>query len=116
MGSEIPSAPVSRRPGRPAFKATAALRQSVELHAAAGMTEAAIGQAIGCGRTTLRHHFAEELATGRAKRPAENLIQIERAAKAGRVAAMVYLDRLMTRSAKREANKRTKSENPARRS
>lgn len=54
--------------GRPPFKPTRGQRLSVERMCAVGDSHDTIARAIGIDANTLRKHFAEELATGSAKR------------------------------------------------
>jgi hypothetical protein len=59
---------------------------------AAGASESVIAMALGIAQNTLRKYFADELMTGHAIKTAENLTRLEKAAKAGSVSAMRYLD------------------------
>ena len=81
--------------GRPAYKPTAAARTKVMTCVAGGMSEADIARVLGISPPTRRKHFEDELATGRARRVAENLARLEKAAKSGNVAAMKHLDQRM---------------------
>jgi hypothetical protein len=81
-------APVRKRPGRKAFKPTASMREQVMTYIAANMTLPQIADALAISRTTLCKCFVAELAAGRAKRMAENIDLLRKAAKAGSVSAM----------------------------
>lgn len=83
--------------GRPAFKATPALRQKVEQLISCGMTQDDVARAIGCSTPTLTKHFEEELTTGAAKKRAEVISMLYRNAKKGNVSAQKALE-AMTRS------------------
>jgi hypothetical protein len=74
------------------FKPTKAQREDVMLFVACGMSEEAMAAVIGIQRQTLRKHFAEELLTGHARIRSENIKNLRKAAKAGNVAAIKYLD------------------------
>ena len=62
------------------------------LFVACGMSEEAMAAVIGIQRQTLRKHFAEELLIGHARIKSENFKNLRKAAKAGNVAAIKYLD------------------------
>ncbi len=70
-----------RKRGRPEFKPTKAVRRKVEECVAAGMSQDAIARAIGCDPKTLLKHFPDELATGLAKKKAEAIALLWKAAK-----------------------------------
>src|SRR5512143_3201236 len=74
------------------FKPNKRQRDKVMLLVGSGMAEAQIASVLNVSRVTLRQHFAEELANGRALKKCENLERIEAAAKAGNVTAMKALD------------------------
>jgi len=57
------------------------MRQKVEQCLAAGMSQDAIARAIGCDAKTLVKHFADELTTGLAKKRAEAIALLWKAAK-----------------------------------
>ena len=59
---------LKRSVGRPAFKPTRAMRLSVERMLACGDSQNTVARALGIDDDTLRKHFAEEIATGAAKR------------------------------------------------
>lgn len=80
--------------GRPAFKATAALRRRVQELVACGMSQDDVARAIGCTTPTLQKHFAEELQTGAAKKRAEALGLLWKSARSGNVAAQKKLEEL----------------------
>lgn len=77
--------------GRPSHKPTAGLRDTVQTLAAAGVFQARIAEALQITWPTLRKHYADELANGRARKQLEILTALERAAKGGSVAAMKHL-------------------------
>jgi hypothetical protein len=81
-------APVGKRPGRKAYKPSASARERVMTYIAAGMTLPQIADALVIGRTTLCKCFVAELAAGRAKRMAENIDLLRKAAKSSSVSAM----------------------------
>jgi hypothetical protein len=72
---------MARKRGRPAFAPTPAMRRQVEQCIAAGMTQDAIARAIGCDPKTMAKHFPDELATGLAKKRAEAIALLWKAAK-----------------------------------
>ena len=76
-----------RKRGRPAFKATPALREKVELLVASGMSQDNIAHVIGCSDVTLREYFHAELAHGAAKKRAEMIELLRKNAKRGNVTA-----------------------------
>jgi hypothetical protein len=78
--------------GRPEFKATRAMRREVEQMVAVGMSEDDVARAIGCATPTLAKHFAEELATGRAKKRAEVIKLLFKTARKGNVSAQKKLE------------------------
>ena len=55
----------------PTFRPSAAQRENVEIMMLLGESEEAIAKVIGCSRPTLRKHFADELANGRARKRLE---------------------------------------------
>jgi hypothetical protein len=71
----------------PAFKATAAMRKSVELMKADGWSDERISAQLGCSRPTLLKHFARELEFGADKVRQEQLANLRRASKRGNVTA-----------------------------
>jgi len=77
--------------GRPTFKPTKPQRDKVKL-LIGFMSEVAIASVLSIDHKTLRKHFAFELENGRAITVAENLARLKKAAKAGNVTAMKYLD------------------------
>jgi predicted transcriptional regulator len=81
----------SNKRGPLPFVPTKAQRQEVMLLVAAGMSEPSIASVIGICQSTLRKHFAEELLFGHARKQAENLARLEKAARKGNVTAMKYL-------------------------
>jgi hypothetical protein len=85
--------------GRPFFKVTRANRNVVEQLLAVGEKQELIAATIGCSVVTLRAKFGEELKFGAARRRAEVLSMLYRAARTGNVAAIKRLDELMHLSA-----------------
>jgi hypothetical protein len=81
-------APVGKRPGRRPYKPSASARERVMTYIAAGMTLPQIADALVISRTTLCKCFVAELGAGRAKRMAENIDLLRKAAKSGSVSAM----------------------------
>lgn len=77
--------------GRATFKPTKPQRDKVKL-LIGFMSEPAIASVLNISQNTLRKHFAFELENGRAMTVAENLARLKKAAKAGNVTAMKYLD------------------------
>lgn len=73
--------------GRPEFVAKLDDRTKVEMLVFSGMQIADIARVIGVSTPTLRKHFAEEIANGRAKVGAEIMIAQITSAKAGNVSA-----------------------------
>ena len=84
-------------------KALKQQRETVMNHAALLHSEATIANALGIAVNTLRKHFTEELMTARAKKRAEVLVQLAKAARAGNVSAMKALYAMMDRAAQRAA-------------
>jgi hypothetical protein len=80
-------AKVAKPIGRPPYEPSQETREKVEILIAGGESEEDIARVVGLSRTTLRQHFAEELATGRAKRRADVLIAQYRTAVAGNASA-----------------------------
>ena len=62
---------------------------------AAGLTVDQIAAAIQMSRRSVYSHFADELATGRAKRLLASALRIDAMAEAGNVFAAKYLHNLM---------------------
>lgn len=77
----------AKKMGRPPFVPTIEHREKVEILIAGGQSEDDIARVIGISRMTLRAHFADELATGRAKKRAEILMAQYRTALAGNASA-----------------------------
>jgi hypothetical protein len=80
------------KPGPKPFAPTRAQRRKVMLYLAGGMPEPQIAAVLGIVQNTLRKHFADELAHGRAVKMAANLERLEAAADKGNVTAMKHLD------------------------
>src|SRR5512139_189646 len=74
-----------------AFKPNKRMRDKVMLLVGSGMGEVQIASVLNVSRGTLRTHFAEELANGRARKQEENLERLQKAADAGNVTAMKVL-------------------------
>lgn len=72
---------------RASFKATAAMRKSVELMKADGWSDERIAAQLGCSRPTLLKHFANELEFGADKVRREQLANLAKASRKGNVAA-----------------------------
>ena len=97
--------------GRPSFKPTKPMRDTVETAVAAGVSTSEIAAVLGISRTTLQGHFADELANGRARKLIQTLNLLQRAARRGSVAAMKFLvnvfsNRAPVRLGKKELQKR----------
>ena len=56
--------PTSRKAGRPRFEPSARDRAAVKKLSAAGVSQLEIARTLGVAATTLRRHFADELARG----------------------------------------------------
>ena len=84
--------PTKKKRGPPPFKPTKKQRADVLLYVAGGVSEPTIAKLIGCCQNTLRKHFEQELNEGNERELAENLQNMKKAAKAGNVSAMKYLD------------------------
>jgi AcrR family transcriptional regulator len=101
--------------GRPPFKPTKPMRDTVETAVAAGVSTSEIAAVLGISRTTLHSYFADELKNGRARKLVQALRMLDRAAKRGSVAAMKYLvnvfsNRAPVRLGKKELQKRAAEE------
>lgn len=84
--------------GRPSFKPTVAMRRRVEELVSCGVSQDDCARAIGISTPTLVKHFEEELASGAAKKRAEVISMLYKAAKKGNVSAQRTLEG-MTRAA-----------------
>src|SRR4051812_15159870 len=84
--------------GRPSHKPTAGHRDTVQTLAAAGVFQARIAEALQITWPTLRKHYADELANGRARKQMEILTALDKAAKAGSVSAMKHLAKRFERA------------------
>jgi AcrR family transcriptional regulator len=101
--------------GRPPFKPTKPMRDTVETAVAAGVSTSEIAAVLGISRTTLQSHFADELANGRARKLIQTLNLLQRAARRGSVAAMKFLVGVFSNGApvrlgKKEAQRRAAEE------
>ena len=76
------------RPGPKPMRPTAEQRHHVELAVSVGLSVDVISAAMETPRRTIYRHFANEIATGRAKRLLANAVRIDKAASEGSVAAM----------------------------
>lgn len=74
--------------GRPSYRPLPSEREKVEVWSAAGMSQREIALALGISEPTLREHFRDELDFGPAKRRAEALTMLHKAARDGNVAAI----------------------------
>lgn len=83
--------------GGPKRRPTAADRRAVAELPACGMSEKAISAAMGVSRPTLQAHYADELATGQAKKRAELICMTWRRARQGNTAAILWLERMTRR-------------------
>lgn len=81
--------------GRPQFKPTPALRRKVEELVSCGMSKDECARAIGCSTPTLEKYFEDELANGVAKKRAEVIGMLYRAAKKGNVTAQKKLEEMI---------------------
>jgi hypothetical protein len=82
--------------GRRPLKPTRRQRKLAEMCVAAGMTQVETAAVLGISKPTLELHFADELKNGAARRRAEVLVMLDRAARRGSVGAMKYLDTLFS--------------------
>jgi hypothetical protein len=87
-----------RRRGRPSFKPTRTSRATVERMVACGDSQETIARAIGIDEATLRKHFADELATGYAKRRRQVVDMLFTGASKGNASLIKRLEE-MTRAA-----------------
>jgi hypothetical protein len=81
----------NKKRGRPAFKPTRRQRNTVETCVAGGLSVQETAAVLGISQNTLRSNFSDELQNGRARKFAEILVLLDRAAKRGSVGAMKYL-------------------------
>src|SRR5262245_17066186 len=84
----------NRKTGRPSFRPTQSMRNQVEIAIAGGLSTSEIAHVLGISRPTLLAHFRVELCHGRARRHAEVLLWMHRAAQRGSVSAMKVLLRI----------------------
>jgi hypothetical protein len=80
-----------KKAGRPPFQPTRKQRQRVEELISCGMTLGNISKRIGISEKTLRLHFPDELAHGRALRRAEVIELLYATARTGDAAALCKL-------------------------
>ena len=80
--------------GRPPFKSTPGLRRKVEELVCCGMSQDEVARAIGCSAPTLVKHFGEALTTGVARKRAEIIGMLFKAAKKGNVTAQKKLEEM----------------------
>jgi hypothetical protein len=81
----------NKKGGRPPFKPTQRMRDQVEIYVAGGLSVTEIATVLRICPNTLRANFSDELAHGRARKFAEILVLLDRAARRGSVGAMKYL-------------------------
>jgi DNA-binding CsgD family transcriptional regulator len=90
--AKIPARRPEMTAGRPAFKPTATDRQAVTRLVATGMATEEIAEVIGISHPTLRKHFSDELAHGRAKLRREIVDLLFQAAHRGSIGALRHLE------------------------
>jgi len=83
---------MAKKRGRKPFRPTDALRRDVEIYVGGGMSQDAIARAIGCSTPTLVKYFSDELANGAARRRAAALKKLDKAAREGKVNAILKLE------------------------
>lgn len=98
--------------GRPAFNPTRAMRLSVERMLACGDSQNVVARALGIDDDTLRKHFAEEIATGAAKRRREVVDAVFDGVKANN-ASLIRKAEEMTRVASAQDSIRDAADRPA---
>ncbi|MDB5582149.1 MAG: hypothetical protein JWR80_7325 [Bradyrhizobium sp.] len=98
--------------GRPAFKPTAATRRKVEEWVSCGMSQDDCARALGISTPTLVKHFEEELANGVAKKRAEVIGMLYKAAKTGNVTAQKKLEEMSRVAGAAEAVKGREKKEP----
>lgn len=86
-----PAGPAPSEQGRPPYRPLQSDRDKVELWAATNMTQREMARALGVSEPTLRAAFADELENGAARKRAEAIVMLHRAARAGNVAAIKEL-------------------------
>jgi DNA-binding CsgD family transcriptional regulator len=77
--------------GRPPLKPGKQQRKLAETCVATGMSHMETAAVLGISKPTLEFHFRDELKNGRARRLADMLVLLDRAAQHGCVPAMKYL-------------------------
>jgi hypothetical protein len=85
-----------RKAGRRPLKPSQRQRKLAEICVAAGRTHVEIAAVLGISKPTLELHFADELKNGAARRRAEVLVMLDRAARRGSVSALKHLDTLFS--------------------
>jgi predicted transcriptional regulator len=98
--------------GRPAFKPTPALRRKVEELVSCGMSQDDVARAMGISTPTLVKHFEDELANGTAKKRAEIIGMLYKAAKGGNVTAQRKLEEMSRVAGAAEAIKGREKKTP----
>ena len=83
------------KPGRPAYKPTAAQRRRLMRGIAVGLTMQQLGDDLGVSMSTVRRAFAAEIKTARVRLTLDNLDRLHTAADGGNVSAMRELARMM---------------------
>jgi hypothetical protein len=81
----------NKKRGRPSFKPTRRMRNMVEICVAGGLSLQETATVLGICQNTLRANFPDELQNGRARKFAEILVRLDRAAARGSVGAMKFL-------------------------
>jgi hypothetical protein len=81
----------NKKRGRPSFKPTRRMRNTVEICVAGGLSLQETATVLGICQNTLRANFADELQNGRTRKFAQILERLDRAAARGSVGAMKYL-------------------------
>jgi hypothetical protein len=81
----------NKKTGRPRFEPTRRMRNTVEICVAGGLSLQETATVLGICQNTLRANFADELKHGRARKFAQILERLDRAAARGSFGAMKYL-------------------------
>lgn len=90
----------TRKPGRPPFKPTAAMREKVAIAVGGGMKHEEIAEALGITKPTLYKYFDAELSRVAVQKRMETLVALQKSAKKGNVAAIkAYLNLVPTTTA-----------------
>lgn len=86
----------NKKRGRPAFKPTRRQRNTVETCVAGGLSVQETAAVLGISQNTLRANFSDQLQNGRARKFAEILVLLDRAARRESVSAMKFLATLFS--------------------